>query len=215
MREVAEREGIDLAMSYAYSDSESDLPMLRGVGHPVAVNPDTELSRVARDEGWRVIRFDKLGRRIKIAGGVVALAVGGVGRRLGERPGAGAPLARLTGAAPPAALTAASAALRTNYAHCAANSAGVLTNSAPAWKVPVEGWSAWPQEDCSRFATRTGAWSSRRCAARGGEPRGDRASHRPVALDRVEPRDRPADAGLVVERGDDDRRARRSAARRS
>ena len=40
MRELAEREGIDLAASWAYSDSESDLPMLRAVGHPVAVNPD-------------------------------------------------------------------------------------------------------------------------------------------------------------------------------
>ena len=40
----AEREGIDLAASWAYSDSESDLPMLRAVGHPVAVNPDAELA---------------------------------------------------------------------------------------------------------------------------------------------------------------------------
>ena len=44
MRELAEREGIDLAASWAYSDSESDLPMLRAVGHPVAVNPDAELA---------------------------------------------------------------------------------------------------------------------------------------------------------------------------
>jgi HAD superfamily hydrolase (TIGR01490 family) len=76
IREVAEREGIDLSESYAYSDSESDLPMLRCVGHPVAVNPDAELERVARHEGWRIMRFDKLGRRIKIAGGVVGLAAG-------------------------------------------------------------------------------------------------------------------------------------------
>ena len=45
IRELAEREGIDLAESWAYSDSESDLPMLRAVGHPVAVNPDSELAR--------------------------------------------------------------------------------------------------------------------------------------------------------------------------
>ena len=61
IRELAEREGIDLAESYAYSDSESDLPMMRAVGHPVAVNPDRELERVAREEGWRIMRFDKLG----------------------------------------------------------------------------------------------------------------------------------------------------------
>ncbi len=46
--ELARREGIELADSYAYSDSESDLPMLRAVGHPVAVNPDTALARIAR-----------------------------------------------------------------------------------------------------------------------------------------------------------------------
>ena len=63
IRELAEREGIDLAASYAYSDSESDLPMLRLVGHPVAVNPDKELARVARAEGWEIMRFERLGPR--------------------------------------------------------------------------------------------------------------------------------------------------------
>src|SRR5918997_4772500 len=48
IREIAEREGIDLTESYAYSDSESDLPMMRAVGHPVAVNPDGALEKVAR-----------------------------------------------------------------------------------------------------------------------------------------------------------------------
>ena len=67
IRELAAREGIDLAASYAYSDSESDLPMLRLVGHPVAVNPDAELARVARAEGWEVMRFERLGRKLRIA----------------------------------------------------------------------------------------------------------------------------------------------------
>ncbi|HTK27363.1 MAG TPA: HAD-IB family hydrolase, partial [Pyrinomonadaceae bacterium] len=40
IREYAEREGLNLSESYAYSDSISDLPMLSIVGHPVAVNPD-------------------------------------------------------------------------------------------------------------------------------------------------------------------------------
>ena len=43
IREMAVAEGIDLAGSYAYSDSITDLPMLELVGHPVAVNPDREL----------------------------------------------------------------------------------------------------------------------------------------------------------------------------
>jgi len=79
IRQLAEREGIDLARSYAYSDSESDLPMLRAVGHPVAVNPDSALERVAREEGWRVMRFEHLGRRLKLAGGALALALVGGG----------------------------------------------------------------------------------------------------------------------------------------
>ena len=57
LRELAAAEGIDLAASWAYSDSESDLPMLRLVGNPVAVNPDTELGRIARAEGWEVLRL--------------------------------------------------------------------------------------------------------------------------------------------------------------
>ena len=55
---------IDLADSYAYSDSLSDLPMLRAVGHPVAVNPDRALAQVAADEGWQTKRFERLGRRL-------------------------------------------------------------------------------------------------------------------------------------------------------
>jgi HAD superfamily hydrolase (TIGR01490 family) len=81
IRELAERDGIDLTESYAYSDSESDLPMMRVVGHPVAVNPDRALERVARAEGWRIMRFDKLGRRLRwlAAIGSVALVGGGGG----------------------------------------------------------------------------------------------------------------------------------------
>src|SRR6201982_4041843 len=45
IQELARREHIDLARSYAYSDSASDLPMLGAVGHPVAVNPDAALLR--------------------------------------------------------------------------------------------------------------------------------------------------------------------------
>jgi HAD superfamily hydrolase (TIGR01490 family) len=80
IRELADREGIDLAESWAYSDSESDLPMLRLVGHPVAVNPDTALGRVARVAGWEVLRFERLGRRLRVAGAAgVAAGLGGLG----------------------------------------------------------------------------------------------------------------------------------------
>jgi HAD superfamily hydrolase (TIGR01490 family) len=77
--ELAARGGIDLAASYAYSDSESDLPMLECVGHPVVVNPDVNLLATARAQGWEVLRFDRLGRRLKfIAGLGGAAAAGGV-----------------------------------------------------------------------------------------------------------------------------------------
>lgn len=80
IRELAERESIDLAASWGYSDSESDLPMLRLVGHPVAVNPDPELARVAREEGWDILRFERLGRRLRVAGAMAgAAALGGAG----------------------------------------------------------------------------------------------------------------------------------------
>lgn len=80
IEDLAAREGIDLQSSYAYSDSESDLPMLRAVGHPVAVNPDATLAGIAREEGWEVFRFDRLRRRLQgavlIAGAALA---GGAG----------------------------------------------------------------------------------------------------------------------------------------
>jgi HAD superfamily hydrolase (TIGR01490 family) len=57
IREIGQQEEIDLAGSYAYSDSITDLPMLEAVGHPVAVNPDRELRREAERRGWQVRDF--------------------------------------------------------------------------------------------------------------------------------------------------------------
>jgi HAD superfamily hydrolase (TIGR01490 family) len=74
---LAAREGIDLGACYAYSDSESDLPMLRLVGHPVVVNPDAELASIARSEGWEILRFERLGRWLKAAAALVGAAVAG------------------------------------------------------------------------------------------------------------------------------------------
>jgi HAD superfamily hydrolase (TIGR01490 family) len=81
MERFAAGHGIDLGTSYAYSDSISDLPMLRAVGNPVAVNPDPALAEIAREEGWQTMRFERLGRRL-VALAVTALAtVGGFGAR--------------------------------------------------------------------------------------------------------------------------------------
>jgi HAD superfamily hydrolase (TIGR01490 family) len=78
MRRFADEHDIDLAESWAYSDSASDLPMLRAVGNPVVVNPDSELAAIARDGGWRVMRFEKLGRRLAVAAFTVTFAVVGL-----------------------------------------------------------------------------------------------------------------------------------------
>ena len=55
--DLAAERGLDLSESYAYSDSETDVPMLEVVGHPYAVNPDRALARVARDRSWPILSF--------------------------------------------------------------------------------------------------------------------------------------------------------------
>ncbi len=52
LRHRALEAGWDLAASYAYADSASDLPLLRAVGQPVVIDPDVVLFRVARKERW-------------------------------------------------------------------------------------------------------------------------------------------------------------------
>ena len=59
IRAEAEARDIDLASSYAYSDSVTDVPMLEAVGHPVAVNPDKDLRRVAEERGWEIRDFQR------------------------------------------------------------------------------------------------------------------------------------------------------------
>jgi HAD superfamily hydrolase (TIGR01490 family) len=57
LRALAVAENIDLARSTAYSDSYSDVPFLEAVGHPIAVNPDRKLRRIARERGWPMLQF--------------------------------------------------------------------------------------------------------------------------------------------------------------
>lgn len=54
---LAQTHQIHLAESFAYSDSITDLPMLEAVGHPVVVNPDRALARLAAERGWEVRQF--------------------------------------------------------------------------------------------------------------------------------------------------------------
>jgi len=83
---LAVERDLDLADSWSYSDSISDLPMLRAAGTPVAVNPDRELRRIATGEGWEIMHLDRIGRRLAIAGTVaVAGLVGGLGSYVSSR----------------------------------------------------------------------------------------------------------------------------------
>jgi HAD superfamily hydrolase (TIGR01490 family) len=86
MQAFAAEHGIDLAESYAYSDSLSDLPMLRAVGNPVVVNPDPPLAEIAREEGWQTLRFERLGRRlVAVAVTLLATVAGFGGSRIAAR----------------------------------------------------------------------------------------------------------------------------------
>jgi len=99
---------IDLAASYAYSDSITDLPLLRAVGRPHVVNPDRDLARVARAESWPILLFrhgvplrervalpppGRLATGAAIAGGVAAGALVGWWIVV-RRPGRGRRLAQ-------------------------------------------------------------------------------------------------------------------------
>lgn len=55
---LAGQEDLDLEGSYAYTDSATDLPMLEAVGHPVVVNPDSDLLAIAKERGWEVRHFE-------------------------------------------------------------------------------------------------------------------------------------------------------------
>jgi len=97
MRELAEREGIDLSRSWSYSDSYTDVPMLEAVGHPVVINPDRVLGKLAKERGWEIrqwVRTVRLRERrtppggapgVAAAASLLALSVGGVWWGLARR----------------------------------------------------------------------------------------------------------------------------------
>ena len=91
LRRLADEKGYDLDLSYAYTDSAGDLPMLEAVGHPVAVNPDRALELIATNRGWPIVEFSrtrkKVIKRTTAAAGAALLAGAAyaVGRGAGKR----------------------------------------------------------------------------------------------------------------------------------
>jgi HAD superfamily hydrolase (TIGR01490 family) len=59
MQQLANEYGFILSECYAYSDSQTDIPMLQAVGNPHAVNPDTELRALALESDWPILDFQK------------------------------------------------------------------------------------------------------------------------------------------------------------
>jgi HAD superfamily hydrolase (TIGR01490 family) len=94
---LAAERGYDLELCYAYSDSISDLPMLESVGHPVAVNPDSELQAIAHERGWPIVIFARKTKRVLALGsaGMISASAATVGYVLGRNHGRAAALAQI------------------------------------------------------------------------------------------------------------------------
>ena len=87
---IAADQGYDLRLSYAYSDSASDLPMMEMVGHPVAVNPDHPLETIAHQRGWPMVVFARRTKQVVRSTTAIGCAAGlasatyALGRRHGR-----------------------------------------------------------------------------------------------------------------------------------
>ncbi len=106
MRAVAERDGLDLDHCWAYSDSATDIPMLGAVGHAVAVNPDRELAKAARQHGWQVEHYRlevPLRDRVPMPAPKQAAAMGGGAAAVGAAVGAWWLWRRAASSGPPGA----------------------------------------------------------------------------------------------------------------
>jgi HAD superfamily hydrolase (TIGR01490 family) len=97
VEKLAGDRGYDLELSYAYSDSVSDLPMMEIVGHPVAVNPDSQLAAIAHERGWPIVIFARKTKRVFAFSGVVviSLTAAGMAYAVGRHNGRTAALAQI------------------------------------------------------------------------------------------------------------------------
>ena len=65
VRDWAAANGIDLAASYAYSDSVYDTPLLAAVGHPYVVNPDPRMKLMAAARRWPTLDLSAAAGMVK------------------------------------------------------------------------------------------------------------------------------------------------------
>lgn len=77
VRALAARNGLELGLCAAYSDSANDIPMLSLVGHPCAINPDSELRTYAKQNGWSIKDYRGRRRNTAIGTAAGAGAIGG------------------------------------------------------------------------------------------------------------------------------------------
>ena len=78
---LASEHGLDLNHSFAYSDSSNDIPLLKSVGNPTAINPDSALRSLAAENSWPVhdFRRQRLVKRYGVPAGATAIALVGAG----------------------------------------------------------------------------------------------------------------------------------------
>ena len=75
LQQLVEEQDIDLARSWFYTDSITDVPLLELVGHPVVVNPDPMLFRTAVRRSWPVRVFDDPAQALEGADVVMVLRI--------------------------------------------------------------------------------------------------------------------------------------------
>lgn len=89
--ELSVERNINLAESWSYSDSMSDVPMMELVGNAVAVNPDAQLATLARKRGWPVVIFAQRSKMLIRRSTTITAVVAGMafafslGTRYGRR----------------------------------------------------------------------------------------------------------------------------------
>jgi len=75
---LAADRNFDLSQCYSYSDSHNDLPLLRAVGKPNAINPDAILQLRAMSEGWPIHEFRRGRKFSQIFGPLVSRLAAGL-----------------------------------------------------------------------------------------------------------------------------------------